>query len=139
MIIRNAGASDARALRELMALLGHELDDESIARRLTPGLLPTLVAVEHDRLVGMCVLASNIHIHREAPVGRITILVVAEQARGRGIGSALLDEAEQRLGDGGCGLIEVTSNFRFESGHAFYEARGFARTSFRFAKPLTPR
>jgi hypothetical protein len=33
-------------------------------------------------------------------------------------------------------MVEVTSNFRLEQGHAFYEARGFTRSSFRFFRTL---
>ena len=136
MIIRDAVAADAPALIELMALLGHQLEPATIARRIALTSLPTLVAAEKERIVGLCGLAATVHIHREQPVGRITILVFAEDQRGRGIGSKLIEEAERRLTAAGCGIVEVTSNFRFEEGHAFYEARGFTRSSFRFYREL---
>jgi GNAT superfamily N-acetyltransferase len=136
VIIRDAVAADAPELARLMALLGHDLDPATLADRLALTPLPTLVAVEAGQVIGLCGLAKTVHIHRDQPVGRITILVVAEDARGRGVGSRLIDEAGKRLADAGCAFIEVTSNLRFEEAHDFYEARGFIRTSYRFYRQL---
>ena len=75
-------------------------------------------------------------IHRRRPVGRIVALVIADGHRGRGIGKALVADAEARMRARGCEKMEVTSNVVLVDAHAFYEALGLQKSSFRFAKDL---
>ena len=79
---------DAAVLAELIALLGHDVTVSGVRKRLTNASLPTLVAVDHNGIVGLCGLHMMNAIHREAPVGQITILVVAPEMRGSGVGPA---------------------------------------------------
>lgn len=137
--IRAATADDADQLVDLIALLEHRVDAAGVARRiaaLSIAGLPQLVAIEADQVIGLCGLHLMTAIHRDAPVGRITILVVREDARGRGIGRMLVHAAEEILRARGCAFLEVTSNRKLEKAHLFYEAIGYDRTSFRFAKAL---
>ena len=135
--IREAKPADAVPLAELMRLLDHEIDEKTARRNISKlkklGEAP-LVATLDKRVVGLCGLHLMQAIHRDAPVGRITILVVAEDARGNGMGRKLLEEAEAHLRKAGCKIIEVTSNDRLGAAHAFYRHMGYERTSIRFAK-----
>ncbi len=135
-MIREAMGGDSPAIAALRALLDHRASPSAVRDRLGKTSEPTLVAIEDGEVIGLCGLASAIYIHRDKPVGRITILVVADEARGRGIGARLVAEAERYLALIGCGMVEVTSNFRLEQAHDFYESRGYRRSSFRFYRKL---
>jgi len=137
--IRAAKPADAPVLAELINYLEHPIDEKTVRRNLatlrkldeTP-----LVAVEGKTVVGLIGIHKMVTIHRDAPVGRIAVLVVAEHAQGKGIGKMLVDAAEALFRKAGCRLIEVTSNDRRTKAHAFYRHMGYERTSVRFAKTL---
>lgn len=137
--IREAKPGDAPSLLELIRSLGHEIDEKSLKKNLKSlkktGETP-LVAVLEKTLVGLCGVARRTVVHRPAPLGRITILVVAKKAEGRGIGRMLVEAAEKWMREGGCKLVEVTSNDKRTAAHAFYRHMGYERTSIRFAKRL---
>jgi len=123
----------------LIELLPHRVTIEGVAQRLReiPGNdFPQLVAAEDGAVIGLCGLHRMTALHRERPIGRITILVVAEQARGKGIGQMLVAAAEERLRAAGCSMIELTSNDWLIDAHRFYAKLGFEQTSKRFAKQL---
>lgn len=137
--VREAKPGDAEAIASLINLLQHEIDGKALAKNLSRlkklGELP-LVATLEKQVVGLCGVHKMVAIHRPAPVGRITILVVAEKVRKRGIARMLVAAAEQWCRDQGCKLIEVTSNDRLAPAHAFYRHMGYERTSIRFFKKL---
>jgi GNAT superfamily N-acetyltransferase len=87
-------------------------------------------------VVGLIGRHLMVTVHRPAPVGRIPVLVVAEDARGQNIGRMLVEAVEQWCRDEGCQLIEVTSNDRRAAAHAFYRHMGYERSSIRFFKKL---
>jgi GNAT superfamily N-acetyltransferase len=137
--VREAKPGDAEALIELIGLLDHDVQEKGVRKRINAlandGLAP-LVATLDKKVVGLCGIDSMIAIHRPQPVGRINILVVSEGARGKGIGRLLVESAEAKLREDGCGIVEVTSNDRLAKAHAFYRHMGYQRTSIRFAKTL---
>jgi len=139
LTIRPAKPADAEALVGLIALLDHEVDEAGVRKRvaeLARDKLAPLVATFGKQVVGLCGVEAMTAIHRDQPVGRINILVVAAEARGQSLGRKLVDAAEHLLRDRGCGLVEVTSNDRLAEAHAFYRHMGYERTSIRFCKAL---
>ena len=88
------------------------------------------------KVVGLVGTHRTVTVHRPAPVGRITILVVAREAQDHGIGRMLVEAAEAQLKKAGCQIVEVTSNDRRAAAHAFYRHLGYERTSMRFMKKL---
>jgi GNAT superfamily N-acetyltransferase len=139
IIVREAEASDAPRLVELIIALGHPIEEADVSRNLEilaqNGMLP-LVATDGDELIGMCGISAMVTVHRPAPVGRVSVMIVDEACRGRGIGALLMAEAERRLSKRGCKIIEVTSNMRRDRAHHFYEQLGYERTSYRFMNRL---
>jgi GNAT superfamily N-acetyltransferase len=137
--IREAKPADSKILTKLIRYLGHEVGEKSVHKNLTKlaklGEAP-LVAILDKTVVGLCGIHKMVTVHRPAPVGRISILVVAEDAQGHGIGRMLVQEAEKRLRKHGCQIVEVTSNDRRAAAHAFYRHLGYERTSMRFMKKL---
>ena len=138
LVLRGARPKDAAAIAELIASLGYEASAAEVKRRLAVLARSGQQAIvaEKGNIVGAMTLGMMQVLHRPKAVGRISMLVVAEEARGGGIGAALVAEAEKRLAAKGCGLIEVTSNRKRLRAHVFYEKLGYERTSFRFAKTL---
>jgi N-acetylglutamate synthase-like GNAT family acetyltransferase len=123
--IRRAEAGDCAALAELVGQLGYHASPDEVAARLeTMAAENRLVLVaELDGAVAGCLSTSVMRVlHRPAPVGRISMMVVDEALRSRGIG--------------GCSMVEVTSHVRRTEAHRFYERLGYEKTSVRLAKTL---
>ena len=138
--IRTAEPRDATHIARLLSDLGHPTEEESIRSRWvawTAAGNSALVAEQCDGdVLGVVTLHQMAVLHRMQPVGRITSLAVAESVRGQGIGRGLVTAADSVLAQAGCGLLEITSHFRWTEAHGFYEHLGYHKTSFRLAKQL---
>lgn len=137
--LRPAKPGDAKTLVALLEFLGHPIDEKALRKNLT-GLAkiketPIVATLDKD-VVGLIGVHKMATVHRDAPVGRIPVLVVAKAAQGSGIGRMLVAEAERLLKKSGCKIVEVTSNDRRAPAHAFYRHLGYERTSIRFMKKL---
>jgi GNAT superfamily N-acetyltransferase len=139
LIVRSAEASDSGSLTELIGQLGYGATADQVAERraLMAAEGRHVLVAELDGAVVGCLTTSVMRfLHRPAPVGRISMMVVDEAVRGRGIGAALVRAAEEALAAQGCYMVEVTSNTRRTEAHRFYERLGYQRTSVRLAKEL---
>ena len=138
--IRSAQKSDAEVLAGIFVELGHPIDADSILRRWHEWSIAgnsALVATQSDsRILGVATLHQMMVLHRPKPVGRITLMFVDAVARRSGVGRSLVTEAEAMLARAGCGLLEITSSFKWTEAHAFYEHLGYEKTGVRFAKEL---
>lgn len=137
--IRDARAADVPALVALVAELGYPTPEATMAVRLdamNSAGEKVLVAERGGDIVGLLTVHVTPVLHRPTAVGRLTALVVAERARGAGVGRSLVAAAEHLLAARGCALVEVTSNQRRTDAHAFYQRLGYDATSLRFKKDL---
>ncbi|MPZ14479.1 MAG: GNAT family acetyltransferase [Chloroflexi bacterium] len=94
---------------------------QDIARKrsVQPDLF--LVAVEEDRVVGT--VMAGYEGHR----GWVNYLAVDADHRRTGIGRALMDEAQERLGRLGCPKVNLQVRSDNGDALAFYDRIGFAR------------
>jgi GNAT superfamily N-acetyltransferase len=136
--VRPARPADSKAIAALVEDLGFESSPGAIEERLAAlkkGREPPLVA-EQGGVIGVLAWHVTPVLHRPKPVGRITMMVVADSERRHGAGRALVEAACGEMRSRGCGLVEVTSNVDLSGAHGFYRRLGFERTSYRFAKAL---
>ncbi len=138
MIIRRLASSDVDLAAPMMADLGYPTTVDTFAERFAALCAnpssAVLVAEENGGFLGLVSVHSFEMLHRPGRLGRITALVVASSARGRGVGTELLKAAEEHLQQSGCTMLEVTSNDRRADAHAFYAARGYREKRVRFVK-----
>ncbi|HEY1250993.1 MAG TPA: GNAT family N-acetyltransferase [Thermoanaerobaculia bacterium] len=139
--IRLAAASDRDDLARLSTQLGYPLTPGEASARLSelsghPDHA-LLVAESDGRLAGW-LQVSLPRIFESSRQAEIAGLVVDEDARGRGIGPALLRAAERWARERGCVVLRVRSNVIRERAHGFYRREGFGeiKTQRVFEKPL---
>ncbi len=142
--VRRAALSDAEALAPLLGALGYPAEPADVAARLRALLGSArdavLVAEDGDGggavVLGVLGLHWGAMLHQPAPVARIGSLVVAEGARGRGVGALLVREAAALARAEGCAVLELTTGRQRHAAHAFYAAQGFDWTALRFGRAL---
>ena len=138
MEIRQAQRTDCARLSALIAQLGYDAAQGLLERRLEEydetEKDRVLVGVEEGHILGLIVLNIAVPFHEDGKWGRISALVVADRARGRGVGRALLEEADAFFLSRGCRHVEVTSGARRHDAHRFYMSNGYQDTPKRFVK-----
>lgn len=140
-MIRPAVPSDAPILSELLSQLGYPCSPEEIPARLHafarfPQTAALVATNGYGEVVGLVTSHIVSSIHDNDPVAWLTTLVVLEDARGAGVGSALVKHVEEWAVRNGAKRLSVTSAMHREETHDFYEKRDYARTGLRFSKRL---
>ena len=124
----------------LVAQLGYPAPAEVIPERLANISRShdniVLVAEENGAVVGVMTARVMWVIHHDAPLAYLTALVVLDSARGKGIGSLLLDRAEEWAKHKGAHKISLSSAMHRTETHAYYDNRGYERSGIRFTKKL---
>ena len=141
-MIRPAVASDAPILSELLTQLGYPCSPAEIPARLDafarfPQAAALVATNGYGEVVGLITSHIVSSIHDNDPVAWLTTLVVLEDARGAGVGSALVKHIEEWASSNGAKRLSVTSALHRVDTHAFYEKRDYERTGVRFGKRLS--
>ena len=129
--LRAVSVTDAPALAALLQQLAPDeprTDPKLLALRLAE--LPTsrvvLVAERDGKLLGTCTLHLIEHLaHNFARSAILEDVVVDRDARGLGIGQALIGKAVERARAWGCYKVALSSNHSREAAHRFYAGLGF--------------
>lgn len=141
--LRLARKSDAADLARLSDQLGYPMTREAAESRLREALggpdHALLVAESRGRVAGWMEL-KRLRLFAARRQVEVVALVVDEEKWGQGIGSRLLEEAEQWAADLRCGKIRIRSNTVRERAHSLYRRSGFEEisTGILFEKQLGP-
>lgn len=143
--VREARAEDWGPVAALLAELGrpqalgtgHEPAlREVFERYLSRPDVVALVAEVDGAVVGFVDIEFRTRLNFEDPQAWIPDLVVAESARSRGAGHALLARAEELAGERGCWGMTLESAAWRTRAHAFYLREGWKESGKSFTKAL---
>jgi GNAT superfamily N-acetyltransferase len=128
--IRTAHPADAPVIAELLDQLGYPQDDEArTADRIQAWAedpsSAAYVAVADGPPIGVIAVHVSPFFEQDGSWGRIVALVVADRARGHGVGARLVAAAEAFATSRGCLRMEVTSGAQRPDAHGFYRRRGY--------------
>ena len=137
--IRAALAGDAPGLAELLASIDRPVAPRLLSERLDalraePGT--ALIALEWGPPSGLVVLHWYRTLDAAHPVAQITTLLVAPDARRRGIGRLLVKAASQAARVAGCDTLELVSPPDSPNVREFCDATGFSEAGRCFRRAL---
>lgn len=146
MIWREATRVDVPAVVALLAddVLGHGRESADLAPYLAAFDAMQeeggnrLIVAEQDGRVVACYQLTLISVLSLTAARRAQVegVRVAADLRGRGLGAALMADAEARARAAGCQLIQLTTNATRTDAHRFYARLGFTPSHIGFKKPL---
>lgn len=139
-VIRPPQLRDAGEIAALMTELGYPSEPREIPARLEAlgrdAASMVWVAELDRRVVGIATARVFAAINVNAPIAWLTTLVVAESARGRGIGTQLVGVTEDWARKQGASRLALTSALHRTEAHQWYLRLGFEHTGVRLAKVL---
>ena len=126
--VRKAERDDVVHLAALLDQLGYTVDSPELRKRFEA----VLGAAEHCVLVAQCedCIVGVLHAFRRPSLEKgdeavIQSLVVDSSQRGRGVGHALMNEAERWARSRGLSSVALYTRIDRNDAHAFYERIGY--------------
>lgn len=137
--IRPATHSDADALSRLLGQLGYPSEAGEIPQRLDrmsarPGTSVLVAEDDAGKVVGAITVHLFPALHTSDVTAWLTAVIVDESARDRGVGSAMIEYAEEWAIRHGASRVSLTSAMHRTRAHQFYKERGYEQTGVRLAK-----
>ena len=138
--VREATLEDAPKLAPLLGELGYPVSASDLLTRMRRLIgrddQKVLVAERDGSPLGVLALHVFPVLAYDRDLAMIMALVVTQQARGLGVGRALIDRAAAIGKASGASRLMVTTHVRRAGAHAFYERLGFEFTGRRYVRPI---
>ncbi len=119
---------------------GKELNEEALRIVYERGLQSDndyyISAELEGRVIGFCSTAIMNNFWQEGIMAYVYAMVVADEYRGKGLGTTIIDKACEYAKERGCKKLELDSAFHRERAHKFYEKIGFVKRAFLFSRDL---
>lgn len=126
--IRSASATDADAIARLFTDEGYPAGPSDIVERLSRFQSPysqVLVAEHEGAVIGFIAIHALPRFEHDDRIVRILALVVDAGARERGVGRALIAEAERISSELGAAFVEITAGHHRPEARQLYETLGY--------------
>lgn len=142
MIIRSFDWQDLSACLPLMADLGYQTDEETLARRWESFLQSPdyhlWAMAEEGQVIGLVGFHQMYFFEADGTYIRILALVVSSAHRRKGLASKLLDAVRDYAISHNCKVLALNSGLSAERSvaHHFYQVYGFSKKSAGFTHPL---
>ena len=131
LVLRLARAADAQAIAALFTDEGYPAGPSDIVARLGRFDVPdsrVVVAEHEDAILGFIAVHSMARFEHDDRIVRILALVVDAGARERGVGRALMAEAERFGREVGAAFVELTAGHHRPEARHLYESLGYDST-----------
>lgn len=138
-MIREARLTDVAAIASLLTELGYPTTTDAMSdrlERLAAADTATLVFEEDGAIIGLIGLMRHPYFELDGFGTEVAVLIVTANARGRGVGQALMDAGEAWAAEHGTILMWLASARSREDAHRFYVRAGYHDTGVRFTKQL---
>lgn len=128
ILLRPARPADAEAIATMFTDEGYPVGPSDIVARLERFASPqarVIVAEHEDALLGFVAIYALPRFEHDDWIVRILALVVDAGARERGVGRALMGEAERVGRELGAAFIELTAGHHRPEARQLYESLGY--------------
>jgi ribosomal protein S18 acetylase RimI-like enzyme len=145
--LRVARGDDYEPVAALLAELGRPAvtpesaqDAHAVFRQqvIDPRSHHTVGVDESGAVVAFCSLQFRTRLNWPTEEAWIPDLIVTERHRGRGLGRALLEEAERRAAERGCHYLTLESGHQRAEAHELYRRFRMRDTGRQFGKRVAP-